>query len=659
MKNRVLLSFALCLAGISANAQTIFTENFESAPNSMPAGWHQQLPQFDPTNQGWQFGTTIGGTLAPYVPPHTHYAFVNDLDNNSSYSFNRDTLYTPVLDFSSYSSVFISFDYWYYGGFYFNPGDYEIASIAASGDGGHTWTTIDTMGCWETSAWRTGLYDLSAFAGNANVMLAFTYDDLANDANGFVVDNINVYAPIGYDAGGRSTDMFYLCKTNNTYPVTGLLHNFGGNTISSMHLKYTVNNGPVQSDYMSALSIAPLTDYYFTHSIPWTPSVAGDYILRIWADTLNGPHDDQLHTNDTLYAYFVVVDTLQAKEPLLEEFSQASCDPCMHATPNLDSVLFNNQSTCNALRYHVSYPGLDYMNNVTQASSVGPRVSYYGIQGVPDARIDGVTDVYPGLVSSADLQSARAQGSPFTITVSAAWDPANHQYTATAYITAHGDLPAGLTARAVLTVDTMKYHNDQSQEDPPSVFAPPIGTGSIPDFYYPYTLNFPEVVEDIMPNAAGTSLGAFTSGQTQVVNFSWTKDHPWASNGNTWLYDSTDVHITVFIQNDGDLQAGWGALPGYIYQSASDAIITTGIAENDPQEKISVYPNPSGGIFTLHNSFAGTYETAVFNSLGAEVYHSVTDENDLHIDLSGQPAGIYFVRTVANGNVYSVKIVKQ
>src|SRR5665213_1627600 len=116
MKNIFLFFIFSTFTFIHANAQTIFSENFESSL-SIPVGWHQQLPVYDPTNQGWNVGTTIGGTLAPYVPAHTQYAFVNDLDNNSSHAFNRDTLYTPIINLSSCTSAFISFDYWYYGGF--------------------------------------------------------------------------------------------------------------------------------------------------------------------------------------------------------------------------------------------------------------------------------------------------------------------------------------------------------------------------------------------------------------------------------------------------------------------------------------------------------------------------------------------------------------
>ena len=655
MKKFLLLLPVFVLAFFSLHAQVMFSENFEASANSMPAGWHQQNAAYIPTNLGWRFNTTVGGTLAPYVAPHTHYAFVNDLDNNSAMAWNRDTLYTPVIDLSTCTSAFVSFDYWYYGGFVYNPGDYEIGSIAASADGGQTWTTMDTMGCWETSQWRTGLYNISAFAGNPNVMLAFCYDDLANDANGFAVDNVNVYAPINYDAGVVVPGMFYLCKTNNSYSVTGTLRNFGGTTINSVQVKYSVNNGPVQRDVINALNVAPLTNYYFTHSIQWTPAVAGDYAIKIWTDSINGTHADQLHSNDTLTTYCIVIDTIQNKIPLLEEFSQASCDPCMRASPNLDSVLFNNQGRCNALRYHVSYPGVDHINDETQVHDVGPRVNYYGITGVPDARIDGITDVYPGWVSSSDLQAARSQGSPFTITVNASYNSVTHQYSAVANITAHANLPAGLTARAVIAVDTIHYHNDQSNEDPPSVFAPPIGTGSVSDFYYLYTLQYPEAVEDMMPDSNGVSLGAFTAGQTQTLTFTWTKNHPWGSNNNVWPYDSTDVSITVFVQNDGDLHAGWGAPSKYVYQSGSDALTITGIAQNQLQPQISVYPNPFSSQTTFEISSVANAADArlkVFDMLGQEIiFTAFGNDGKVVLNSDNMQNGIYFYEVNEGGKL--------
>lgn len=75
-----------------------------------------------------------------------------------------------------------------------------------------------------------------------------------------------------------------------------------------------------------------------------------------------------------------------------------------------------------------------------------------------------------------------------------------------------------------------------------------------------------------------------------------------------------------------------------------------------------VYPNPTSGHFTLNLSgppATGTIE--IYNMLGAKVYAIANQllQATNEIDISGQPAGVYFV-TVQNGtNTYGGKVVKE
>src|SRR4029077_11432669 len=136
-------------------------------------------------------------------------------------------------------------------------------------------------------------------------------------------------------------------------------------------------------------------------------------------------------------------------------------------------------------------------------------------------------------------------------------------------------MPARLIAQAILTVDTIGYSFDQSTEDP--------GNNS------PYLLTFPEVAEDIMPGSTssnGASLVAFTVGQTQTLHLNWTKNHPWGYEPNTYVYDSTLTHITLFIQDSAT---------HYVYQAASIAeghSFTTAIRNLTNSGSIVLYPNP-------------------------------------------------------------------
>jgi len=652
---KLLLSLSFFACAYSSRAQIIFSENFEASQTSIPAGWKQQLPSYVPKNFGWFFDTIVSGPLGAYIPKHSFYAFVDDADYNYPPVRNRDSLYTPVINLSGYSHVFVSYDVWYYGYYFVNPGDFEVASLAVSTNGGLTWTRADTVGCWGGhSNWRTVVYDLSAYGNNPNVKLAFTYDDLGNNSSGEAIDNVKVYVPLLYDVGVNNSGMWYLCQTGSSNTVQGSLYNFGADTITSMRINYSVNGGATVSENLAALSIPPLQYYNLFYSTMWVPPSAGNYVIKMWADNLNGANIDQDHINDTLMVNFIVMDTFETKMPLFEEFMQASCGPCMMATPNLDSVLTNNISICNPIRYHCNFPGRDFINEVTQ-NAVGARLNYYGDinggTGIPDARLDGTTDISPWYVGSYDIQNAASFGSPFSITVSSSFNPWNNQYSVTANITAHAAMPAGIKARAVLTVDTIKYKQDQSIENPPSDFAPPIGSGSTADWYYPYVLNYPNVVEDIMPDPNGTRLPAFAKGQTRIINFSWIKNHAWGDSNKVWLYDSLSTTVTVFLENDSTKLAGAGAPTKYVYQSARGSV-TTGLQNLSVQETyFDVYPNPASGDINITFRLAETQNIKIelYNLLGEKV-NSVDNGktssglHNLQLNTQSLNTGVYFIK---------------
>ncbi len=82
--------------------------------------------------------------------------------------------------------------------------------------------------------------------------------------------------------------------------------------------------------------------------------------------------------------------------------------------------------------------------------------------------------------------------------------------------------------------------------------------------------------------------------------------------------------------------------------SFRDNNITTSIKQSSViSAQVSVYPNPSKGIFTfgMKNKEAGIKNIEVFNVLGEQVYSQLSTFNSqLSIDLSSNPSGVYFYR---------------
>src|SRR5581483_8289153 len=226
---KILLVLAISFSGLCVNAQVVFSENFQSSQFSMPAGWHQQIAASAPTNGGWQFSNYFPGYFGfIYAPAHTYCAYVDDVDNNNSNQLNKDSLYTPSINLTSYTRLYLSFDIWFVG--YYDTvaaGNFEQANLCVSTNGGLTWTTCDTVYGNTNNYWRTLTFDISAYAGMPNVMFAFTYTDGGYDAMGEAIDNIQIYVPPLYDAGITTDKLPYLAQVGTSYPIQGILRNYG------------------------------------------------------------------------------------------------------------------------------------------------------------------------------------------------------------------------------------------------------------------------------------------------------------------------------------------------------------------------------------------------------------------------------------------------
>jgi len=85
----------------------------------------------------------------------------------------------------------------------------------------------------------------------------------------------------------------------------------------------------------------------------------------------------------------------------------------------------------------------------------------------------------------------------------------------------------------------------------------------------------------------------------------------------------------------------------------------TGLDAMTVNEKnnLTVFPNPSTGVFTLQ--FKAGAHISVLNVLGERIYTSNTTSEFHTIDLKDQANGIYFVQTVHDQTIQTVRLIKQ
>ncbi|MGB4204139.1 MAG: T9SS type A sorting domain-containing protein, partial [Bacteroidales bacterium] len=87
------------------------------------------------------------------------------------------------------------------------------------------------------------------------------------------------------------------------------------------------------------------------------------------------------------------------------------------------------------------------------------------------------------------------------------------------------------------------------------------------------------------------------------------------------------------------------------------------IYETQTTDFFRVYPNPTTGIFTLElntGNDSGSVRIDIFNMLGERILNTEQQTNSHYqLDLSGNKAGVYFIRVMYGENNRIEKLIKQ
>lgn len=226
----------------------------------------------------------------------------------------------------------------------------------------------------------------------------------------------------------------------------------------------------------------------------------------------------------------------------VEAFSQASCGPCASQNPAMNAAISAATSdTVISLKYQTSWPGVDPMN-AQNPTEVAARVSYYGVTGVPDRRLDGNMGTS---ITSTTIRNRYPVASPFTIAL-------NHSFSSdydSVFITMN------ITCTQAVT-GPLKAHVAMVEKEIQFASAP--GSNGETIFY--------SVMRKMLPDANGTNLATtWTVGQTQTLTF--------AAPIPSYIYNLNKFAVVAFIQDNTTKnvkQAGYSA-PLVLPVSTNDA----------------------------------------------------------------------------------------
>ncbi len=237
---------------------------------------------------------------------------------------------------------------------------------------------------------------------------------------------------------------------------------------------------------------------------------------------------------------------------MAEGFSNASCPPCASQNPAYNTLLSGNTTKVIAIKYQTNWPGADPMNAQTQ-SQVGPRVTYYGVTGVPWGALDGTAYAggsYSGALANLDqteIDNRYAVTSPFAMVTT-------HSFSSD-YDSIF--ISVDVTTPAAFSGTTNKLHVNLVEKDITFSSAP--GSNGETVFHSVFRDSYTTTGGQAIPNS-------WALGENHTYTF--------ARAIPAYIYDFTELAVVAFIQDDSDKE---------VYQaSKSDpvAIANYGITQN-------------------------------------------------------------------------------
>jgi len=615
MKKLLLSLFAVCTASVAmAQGQSvIYSENFNSG---MPTGWTQSGAGSD---GGFLAGnsTSLSSQYFAINDPGSNFVATNDDECNCNKA--DEYLITDTINLSTYSVMHVAFNSFYYGATY--SGATESAEFKYTTNGGSTWTTLATIS--PAADWETQWIDVSAACGNANVQFAWNYQDGGGWLYGLGIDDFAVFAPYNFDVGMTAINMPTTIGLNNApFTFTGTLKNFGGSTITSATINYSVNGGTAVTENLTGLSIAPYDEYTWTHTTTWTPAATGNYTVDFYALPINGTFD-QNNDNDTLSVNFEVLTATADRVVLAEEFTSSTCPPCASFNPGYKALLDSNDANSStgrvtSIKYQMNWPSPG--NDPGYNAEADARKSTHGISGVPDVIYSGVN--LP--TSQATIDQVKAI--PALAEIDAEWSATGTYIQCEATVNALANLGSDVSMHMAM-IEREVSHNVQ--------------TNGETTFYHMFRKYMNGATGHAMNNMMGGN--SYTHYATSIISVN---SAPAQGSFDFWV-GTSNMDIIVWIEDNAT---------GEVLQSEFAAFTTSNVDEMDNIARyIGVYPNPANDIAGIELDLLDRSDVSmtVVNAMGQTVFADAQTLDagiqKVQVPTAELSAGLYFVNVNVNG----------
>ena len=209
---------------------------------------------------------------------------------------------------------------------------------------------------------------------------------------------------------------------------------------------------------------------------------------------------------------------------VIEEFTSATCGPCVPASEALNSIVRPENGVV-SVRFHMNWPAPNDPWNIDNPSENQSRRNYYSVTGIPNGRLNGkTTPVTNAAAMMAAIQADNAQMAPYGFEVSQTVNQTGGS--ATVKVKTNVDLKAHKLYIAVVS----RY---KSLPNLPQELA---NSNGETEFY--------DAMNKMLPNGSGSSLNISAGGE-ETFTFNYT-----SKDERTW--PAGQQYIVAYIQSDAD-----------------------------------------------------------------------------------------------------------
>ena len=656
MKNISILF--ITIISININAQ-ILSEDFESTSASIgtfPNGWTTSNAQWtinDPTTgtPGNSGSSTIIESIGSSISSGncTNVYAIVDSDGLGNGNTQNTNLISPVMDLSNFTSVVLEFNH------SFEVWADPVARVESSIDSGLTWSVVHDFGT--NSKYGHEIFNISSIAGNSNVQIRFHYE---GDFDWWwAIDDVVIKQAELVDIAITSLDIPNIDGPGST-DISGLITNLGLDSISSFNILW--NDGTGQQSETININLGFNDSYNFTHSTPIQTTSLLTYNIDVEVVALG----DGDSTNNLLSHTLTIASFTPFKKVLFEDQTIGANDFGFYSprgivrleeimlTSSIDSIEIisvhgNMGSGISDAMYNMTYQSACF-NNAFVSTNAWP-------QNMIDRKsITGYGEIIGS--SMVDFNNYKNDFGYADIDIFTVYDTNSRE------LIVSTDLKfaincSNLNLAVVITEDSVHDDIDMgySQSNAYYLGNSIMATTGV-DFLTagnpvpPALMYFKNVAREIIPSFIGSN---------SALPDSLLGDSTYSFTFPTYTvpseYDQSRLRAIVLLIDPSN---------GEVYNTKGEnvdapATSTVGIDNLSQFINFTIYPNPANTVATLNvEGIIGSNITLeLYNLLGELVVSkNYTTSSDFRqdLDISGLNNGIYNVRLVVDGIIYSKKL---